>query len=816
MRRIFDAFVQDLTFSLRMYRRSPGFTVTALLAISLGIGATTAVFSVTDRILFRPLPYRDGQQLVSFGMVANVVDDGEFLFASDYKDLAATSTPFQSVTSWSGVDDCDVTEPNPVRQRCAAVDWNFLSVLGIRPALGDSFSRMDVEPGAPREVMLSYGAWQSHFAGDRAIIGRTILLDGAAARVVGILPLSFELPTLQHADLLTPQVISPAALRPGATRVLRAIGRLKAGVGIDAARAQLAPFFNNTLASVPPRFRKEVQFRVRSVRDRQMGWAQPAAWTLLGAVLAVMLISCANVANLLLARAAGRETELAIRSALGISKARLLGQMLTESLILAVTGGAIGCALGAALLRVAIWTDPSAIPHLADATLDGRVLATSLTLSVVAGLAFGLTPVFHGPAALLLRSSRGVAPRASSTLKNSLMAGQIAVSLVLVAAAGLLVRSLWNLETQPLGMETGHVLTAQLILPANGYRNAEERVAFFNEVEQRLTAIPGVDAVGLSDSLPPGGWERSRPLSSIQVVGRGLQRGGTGGLVDWRYVSPEYFDALRIPVVEGRAFQEDDRARGVNLCILSRSLARRLFARENPIGQRLKIGTDSPVEIVGVVPDVKNTGLSVSDNPEYYMMRTHVPDDVYVNATGPVAQRTLSVVVRSDIPGATLSAMIRHEIAGLNASLPVQIQSMPERLGELAAGPRFNTLVLLVFAGVGLLLAAIGLYGTVAYLVAQRTQEMGIRMSLGARPAEIALLMLGYSAKWTAVGGLVGLVISLGTARLLSSLLFRVTPQDPLTVTAALACLFLAALAATIAPARRAARVDPATALRSN
>ena len=810
-----DALKQDLRFSLRMYRRSPGFTITALLAIALGIGATTAVFSVTDRILFRPLPFRDGQQLVSLGMLANVVDD-EFLFAADYKDLRAASTPFQSVTTWSGVEDCDVSNPNVLRQRCAEVDWNFLRVLGVRPALGDDFSREDVRPGAPRKIILSQGLWRSQFASDRNIVGRTLLLDGAPARIIGVMPADFELPTLQHADLLTPETIAPAAWQHNATRVLRVIGRLKSGVTVQAARAQLEPNVQEMLRYVPAPFRKEVQFRVRSLRDRQMGWAKVAAWTLLGAVMAVLLISCANVANLLLARTAGRETELSIRRALGISRSRLLCQLLTESVLLAIAGGAAGCILSAALLHLAVVADRDAIPHLADATLDGRVLWMSLGISILAGLAFGLAPVFHRESSLAQGGSRGVTRRASNTLKNGLMAAQIAISLVLVSAAGLLVRSLWNLETQPLGMNTQHVLTAQIVLPANRYRKPEERVAFFNETERRLQAIAGVRAVGLSDSLPPAGWERSRPFSSLQVVGRPAWRGGTGGLVEWRYVSPDYFEALHIPVLEGRGFEESDRARGVNLCILSESLAHRLFAGQNPVGQQLKIANNAPVEVVGVAPDVKNTGLSVSNNPEYYIMRTHVPDDVYVNGTGPVAQRTLSIVLRTDIPDATVAAIIRREMAGLDTTIPVEIQPMQGRLGELAAGPRFDTLILVVFAAVGLLLAAIGLYGTVAYLAAQRTQEIGIRMSLGATPSEIAQLMLGYAIKWTAIGAIIGMLVSAATTRLLSSLLFQVSPRDPATLVAATVCLFAVAVAATMNPARRAARVDPMSALRSN
>ena len=425
-----DDLVQDLKFALRTYRRSPGFTLTALLAISLGIGATSAVFSVTDRILFRELPYHAGDQLISFGMVAKVVDDGEFLFAADYKDLFDASTPFQSVTSWSGMDDCDITDPNPIRQRCAEVDWNFLMVFGIHPLLGNTFSRSDVRPGAPRKVILSYGVWRSHFGSDKQIAGKTLMLDGAPARIAGVLPASFELPTLQHADLLTPQIILPAGWQHGATRVLRVIGRLRDGVTLEAARSQLEPFFNEALSYVPAQFRKEVEFRVRSLRDRQMGSAQLAAWTLLGAVLAVMLISCANVANLLLARAAGRQTELAIRMAIGISRGRLLRQMLTESVLLTVSGGVIGCALGAVLLRLAVCADPNGIPHLASASLDSRVLTMSLALSLFAGVLFGLAPGFQRPRADALGSSRGVAPRASTGVVWSVRAQDVVFGVI--------------------------------------------------------------------------------------------------------------------------------------------------------------------------------------------------------------------------------------------------------------------------------------------------------------------------------------------------------------------------------------------------
>ena len=816
MRNLLDSFLEDLRFALRSYRRSPAFTFTALLAISLGIGATSAIFSVTDRILFRALPYSADQQLVSLGMLAKVVDDGEFLFAADYKDLLDANMPFRAVTSWSGVDDCDVTDRNPVRQRCAEVDWNFLSVLGVGPILGGSFARTDVLPGAPRKAIISFHLWRSRFGADEHIIGKTLSVDGEPVRMIGVLPASFELPTLQHADLLTSQVIEPPGWRHGATRVLRVIGRLKNGITLEAARRQLDRFFTHALSFVPPQFRKEVQFRVRSLRDRQMGGFRIVAWTLFAAVLAVMLISCANVANLLLARSASRQTELAIRTAMGIGNVRLVRQMLTESVLLAVSGGIAGCLLGAVLLRIAKMVDPDGIPHLADASLDNRILAVSVGLSLFGGLLFGLVPAFQRPRMEVLGSSRSASPRASTALKNTLVTAQMALSMVLLAAAGLLARSLWNLETQTLGMESDHVLTAQLVLPSSSYRKSEERVDFFNRVERQLSSLPGVHALGLSDSLPPGGWQRSRPLSSIQIIGQPNQVTGTGGLVDWRYVSPGYFTALRIATLQGRPFNEDDRRSGMNVCILSRSLSNRLFPNHNAVGQNLRIGGGTPMEIVGVVADVKNTGLSVAGYPEYYVLRTHVPDDTYLNGTGPVAQRTLSILLRSPISNATLSALVRQEMATLNPTLPVEIQTMHGRLGELDAGPRFNALLLLAFALVGLFLASVGVYGTIAYLVSQRTQEIGIRMSLGANPAGIAGLVFRYSARWALLGVAIGIPLSLATTRMLASLLFRVSAHDAANLALTGSCLLLAALLATAFPALRAAAVDPMTALRND
>ncbi len=816
LRLYFESVLDDLRFAVRSFRRSPGFTLTALLAISLGVGASTAVFSVVDRVLFRPLPYENAGRLVSLGMVAKVVGENEFLFAADYKDLLESRTPFQAMTSWSGVSDCDLTDREPVRQQCVEVESNFLTVFGVKPLLGEGFRKEDGQPNAPSKAILSYGLWKSRFGGDRGIVGQTMQLDGKPERIAGVLPPSFELPTLQHADLLVPQVVLDSGWQHSATRVLWVFGQLRNGTTMKQALPQLAPAFERMRSYVPAPFRKQIQFRARTLRDRQMERATAAAWTSFGAVLAVLLISCANVANLLLARGVGRKAEIAVREALGAGQFRLARQMITESLALATAGGALGCVLATVLLRLAVAEGPGGLPYLSRASLDGRALAFSLISSCITGLVFGVVPALQSRRVDAMSEWRSTASRRSSTLKNMLVAGQIAISTVLLASAGLLARSLWNLETQPLGISTQHVLTGELVLPSGRYKKPEERIAFFNLVEQKLGEMPGLRAFGLSDSLPPGGWERSRPLSVIGVRGQARHQTGTGGLVAWRYVTPGFFTTLRIPVVEGRVFNEEDRRPGETLCMVSRSLARSLFKGQTPLGEHLRFGPDGAwARVVGVAADVKNAGLVGQDNPEYYILRTHAPDETYLHGTGPVAQRTLSFVLRSALPENTLDGLVRRAIAALDPSQPVEIKSMRGRMAELVEQPRFHAVLLISFAAVGLFLAAVGLYGTVAFLVTQRTREIGIRMAVGATPSDIAAVVLKQSAAWTFAGAMAGVLLTLGATRLLSSFLFGVSARDPLTLVTAVAVLLTVALAASANPARRAARVDPATALRN-
>ncbi|MBI2680247.1 MAG: ABC transporter permease [Candidatus Solibacter usitatus] len=785
-----ETVTQDIRYALRGFARNPVFTLTAVVAIALGIGATTAVFSVVDRILFRSLPYPDDERLVSLGLAAAPIDPQEFLPGTDYLEWRAAQTPFAALTTWSGTTDCDLSDHHPVRLSCAAVESSFLPTLGIQPILGRNFTRDEDRPGATRVVLLSYGIWRQRFGGDRGIVDKTIPLDGMPARVIGVLPADFELPTLASADLLIPQALDEARQqRPNMGKPLRAFARLKPGVTQAQAAAAMQPLFERSLQFVPAPFRKEVKFRLRSLRDRQVQDARLASWMLLGAVGAVLLIACANVANLLLARSVARRREMAIRSALGAGRARLVRQVLTESLTLALCGGAAGCALAYTLLRGFVAIAPEGIPRLGQASLDARVLGFTLIGSLISGVLFGIAPAVERPA--------------RSWFRQSLTAVQIAVSLILLSSAGLLLRSLWNLQNDPLGMRAENVVTASFVLSPQRYADNARQIAFFEELEKRLSRLPeGTSAI--TDSLPPSGAVRARPIGALRP---NLE--GSGGTVIWRYVTPGYFSALGIPIVRGRSFTEEDRNAGEDAVVLSQPLAARLFPANDAVGQRIGPGT-----VIGIAGEVKNGGLAEKAEPEYYVVRKHTADGTFQNQQPPYGWRRASLIVRSAMEPRALAEWVRGEVSALDPAMPLHIETMHQRVSQLAQKPRFNAALLGLFAGMGVLLAVIGLYGVIAFLVAQRTREIGIRMALGATPAAITKLVLGHAARWMLAGACVGVAGSFMAHRWLKALLFRVPDQDWLALGNALALLLGAALLAAWIPSRRAARVDPLVALR--
>ena len=807
-----ETTLQDARYAIRGLIHNPTFAVTAILAAALGIGATSAVFSAVDRILFRPLPYAAEDSLVSAGMLTTL-DTNEFLFPDQYFGLRHNPGPFQEVTAFQAGDiPTDLTEDRPVRLHALRVEANFLHVFGICPLAGRSFTPDEDRRDGPRVVLISYSLWRSRFAADPHAVGRTLSLDGAPAQIIGILPKDFLMPTLAEADLLLPLALNPATEHSG--RALRVFARLRSGISPRQAAAALQPWFQQALATIPASFRKEISPRVRPVRDRQMGDAWVASLALFGSVLAVLLIACANIASLLLARGVSRQGELAVRVALGASRMRLARQAITESLILSAIGAGLGCLLAAALLRLFVALAPGALPRLQEAALDARVLFFTLGAALVSGLLFGLAPALRGPASLRAGAAH-CTPRAGGGLRAALVMLEIAFSMVLLTGAGLLLHSLWKLESAPLGIRTDRVVVARFVLGRQGYSRGQQQLAFFTELERRLCSAPGLDNIAISDSIPPSGGMRGRPFSAIDVAGQPRRPEGTGGMVAWRYVTPGYFATLGIPIVRGRPFTELDRASGAFAAILSETLARKLFPQDDPIGKRILSGPQGQwTTVIGVARDVTNLGAKRESWPEYYIVRKAAGDFNFQNQEPSAGWRGANVIARTAIDTRLAANSIRDVLRSLDPSLPVEIETMHQRLRDIDQRPRFYAILLAAFAALGVLIAAVGLFGVMSFLVAQRTREIGVRMALGATRAHIVRLMLIFAARWTAAGVIIGAAASLASTGLLRSLLFQIQPADPMAALAAVAILSGIALVAAAAPARRAARLDPMETLR--
>jgi putative ABC transport system permease protein len=815
-----EGVVQDVRYALRSFRRSPGLALTVLGLTAVGIGATTAVFSVVDRVLFRSMPYEAPERLVTLGISLPMVEF-DFLTAYTYRELRRDPSPLEAIASWSGVSHCDLTENQPVRLDCARVEAAFLPLLGVAPFMGRGFTEAEDQPAAPPVAIVSHGLWKSRFGGRQDAVGQSMALDGRQVRVIGVLAADFELPGLERADILLPQAI-PANVAPG-VRPLRIYGRLRPGATLEQAREAIASW-KPLLSEIPPQARKDVSLRLRSLRDLRAGDFRLESWTLLAAVMAMLLIACANAANLLLARSMSRQRELAIRVALGAGRARIARQALTESLVLAVAGGLAGCVLAAFLVNLFVWIAPAGIPHLSAASLDMRVLLFALAASLACGVGFGMAPALRTPRPEALTGTRTTGRR-SLAARHVLVGAQLAVSLVLLTSAGLLLESLWKRQSVELGIRTDRMATAQLT-PGARYAQPAARLAFYEGLEKRFAGLPGVEAAALSDSLPPGGTPRTQPFFGLQAEGRPPAQEGTGGTVTWRSVTPDYFRALGIRILRGRGFNEEDRAASARSIVLSETLARRLFPDGEPVGRRMRRfraggpprpgaprapeASDTWYTVIGVAADARNMGLTDGNNPEYYVVRRRAAG-AWEDAP-PVS----SLIVRGAGSEAAVASWIRAELTAADPQLPAVIRSFDEHVGELAARPRFQAVLLAMFAGIGLLLAASGLYGLVSYLAVQREREIGVRLSLGATPRQIAGMMIGHAFRWTIGGVLGGLAGSALAARALRGLLFQVSPADPLAWSGAMLLLLMLALGAALLPSLRAASLDPSITLRQD
>jgi putative ABC transport system permease protein len=801
-----DDLVQDARYAMRGFRKWPALSFVAVATIAIGVGTSSAVFSAVDPLLFRHLPYPHDEQLVSFGFFGPV-DNNEFNVVSAYLDWKRQQTAFQSLTSMRPGSQCDFQAgETPRLLSCYFVEANFLKTFGMVPAIGRDFTVEDDRPHAPTVVLISYRLWQSAFGGDANVAGQSVMLAEERVKIIGVLPRAFEMPQLGEADLLIPERLDGSRPRSAnSSSMLRTFARLRDGLSIDEARDRMRPHFEASVQQdVPAELRSEVRFVVRSLRDRQIHEVKLASWMLLGAVFALLLAACANVANLLLARAAARRRELAMRAAIGAGRGRLIRQMLTESLILGLCGGAAGCAVAWGLLRVFVAIAPEGLLRLEQARIDVRVLLFALAVSLLAALLFGVLPALERPRLEALGGWR-TAGKVRTLFRQMLVAAQVAISLVLLTGASLFLRSLWRLETQPLGFQPAHLVTASFTLRQQRYRPGAAQSVFFDELETRLKRIPGGGIFALSDSIPPRG-SMGRPYSNMRIAGH-APLAQNGGMVNFRWVNSGYFQAMGIRILTGRVFEESERLSGESPVILSETLARRMFGNENPMGQQVELDGDGHwCPVVGVAADTKNNGLANPPEPEYYRLRM-------ANSARPGQSGV--ALFRTSLDSATLTQWIRREFTAVDPALPVTFETMEERVGRFTDRPRFVAALVSLFAAFGLVLAAVGLYGVLSFLVAQQTPEIGIRMAIGARPLDIALQVQRYAGAWTAIGVAAGVVCSLALTRSVRGLLFEVSPGDPASLAIAAGVLAMIGALAAWVPSHRAARVDPMVALRS-
>jgi putative ABC transport system permease protein len=804
---------QDLKFALRMLRKNPGFTAVAILTLALGIGANTAIFSVVNTVLLEPLPYKDPKRIINLsGMDLKTKASGAFLSYTKYTQIQEQNKTLENIAGFYPLTLSLVTEREPEAVNGARASIDFFRVLGISPARGRTFLPEEEQDGGADVAVISDGFWHSHFAGDAAVLGKTLVLDGKNATIVGVLPSSFHFPLqFPEPNVWLPRpsetvLLTPAQIRSGAS-YFNVIARLRQGETLARARAEL----DAINASYKQQYGSNVdatKFGIfaQTLEDSLVGGLRPSLLVLLAAVGFVLLIACANVANLLLARATAREREIAVRKALGASGGRLVRQLLSESILLSVCGGALGVLLAAALLPAVRSISPGTVPRLSEARIDGVVLIFSLLLCVATGIIFGLVPALQTSKKdlheILKEGGRGSSEGGGrGRLRGALVVAEIGVALVLMTGAGLLMQSFARLMQVNPGFSPKNLTAFPLTLPPSRYSKPELQAQFYRQLLEHVRAMPEVQAAGITSYLPLAGAARFVFVCPEGRVCEGVGKDPTSAV---RQVSAGYFETVRTPLLSGRTIDEQDIAGGAPVVVINETAAKHFFAAQNPIGKHLANSRDMVQrEIIGVVADVKFNALDAANVEEMYLPMAQVP------------WPQTALLVRSEANSQSLVAGVRAKIAEVDPNLPVAgISSMEEVVGASVAQPKLTMQFVGVFAGFALLLAAIGIYGVMAYTVTARAQEMGIRAALGARPADILRLVVGQGMRMTLIGVAVGVVVSLALTRLLASLLFGVKATDPLVFSASALVLVGAAFVACYLPARRATRVDPVVVLR--
>lgn len=812
-----DTVVQDLRFGARALRRNPGFAVIAVLTLALGIGANAAIFSVVNAVLLSPLPWADPDRAVMIWSKWTAFDK-TWVATGEVVDYRRRSRTLQEVAAW-GDGQVNLTgDGEPERISSANVSANTFSTLGVRPMLGRTFTAEEDLPNGPRLAVLGFGLWNRRFSQDQAILGRSILINGNPYEVIGIMPPGFLLPTdfqnPEPTQLWMPLQMDPASTDHG-SHGLYAAGRLSPGATVAQAAEELhgiaRAMTNEGLYPAQMAF----DTVVLSLSDEVLGSVRRSIWLLFAAVGFLLLIACANVANLLLARAEARQREIAVRAALGAGGLRVLRQLLTESLVLTMLSAAVGLALAFAAIRVVSWWNPASIPRVAGVSMDAGVLVFTALVALLTTVLFGLAPALRAMRSDLTESLKDGGQSVSTgsarqRFRSVLVVVEMALAVVLLVGAGLMLRSIWALQRVPIGFDPANVLTMRVSLPASSYANPEQVVQFYRQLLEAVRQLPGVRAAGAARLLPLGSTIGDWGLA---VEGY-LPPPGTNAKGDWQIVTDGYIEAIGERLISGRTFLPSDTADSQPVALINQEMARRYWHGRDAIGGRFRIGSNNPqrpfVTVVGIVADVRHNGITDVVKEKFY-----VPHTQWHKSTGN-AIRSMSLVVKTQHDPSSLAGSVRQRIRALDATLPVaNVRTMDEIVGATMSSSRFTGFLLATFAAIALALAAIGIYGVLSYLVSRRTREIGIRLAIGAGRLQVLRMVLGGGLLLALAGVLAGLGVAFAATRSMTGLLHEVDPWDPVTFVSVGVVLTLVAGLASLVPAWRATRVDPVVALKA-
>jgi putative ABC transport system permease protein len=802
-----ESLWRDLRHGARACWKNPGFSAAVVLTLALGIGANTALFSVCNTILLKPLQYQDPDRLVMLWEQIPGVDRMS-VAPANFVDWRAQTRSFSGVVAINPFLAFVMNTPDvPARVSAAAVSWNFFSVLDAPVAIGRGFLPEEDRPGNNSVVILSHSLWMERFGGRPGVVGSTVTLNDRRFTVVGVLPENFELVNgILFRGRMQFDIWIPLALNSNPSRgshPLRVLARLKPGVTVENAQSDASAVAAN-LARAYPEDDKDRGIAVVPLHDQVTGDVRPALVTLSGAVGFVLLIACANVANLMLSRGTSRQKEIAVRMAIGASRLRVARQLLMESAVLAGIGGAFGLLLAFVAVRLAAPYLPSDLARATGFPVDARVLVYTALISLATGALFGLAPLFQMrriSASESLQHGTRIAG-GSARLRSALVVTQMAVTMILLIGAGLLAKSLWTLLHVPPGFRTDHLVSARVTLPRSRYADTARVSAFHRELIQRLQESPGIEAAGLAAYLPLSGQDNGW---AFFIEGRPPLPVGVYNVAKYRPVSEGFFETIGMPMITGRAFTTLDRADSLRVVVVNQSMARQYWGSENPVGQRLRFGAPDWRTIVGVVGDVRHEALDDDAKPEMYVPFAQTPQPETVS----------TVVVRTSIDAGAMAKPLRDAVSSTDRTVPLdQVRTVEQIVSLSVSQPRFRTALLVVFSTLALLMASIGVYGTTSYSARQRTREFGLYVAIGATRRDVLRLVLGRTAIVIASGLALGLLASVGLTRVLTKFLYGVTPLDVATFVTAPLFLFAVALIASYVPARRATRVDPIVALR--